>query len=117
MTRHSSIESNEQNALHAWEEFIEDDCGLNPNTARDYMRAARNLGEMAEEERSALIGLGLEAAIINLAGEVVVREHRKLSHPLPEMAFREIFSLVEEFKSAKPGRRMLGSSRSSVPLA
>jgi predicted NBD/HSP70 family sugar kinase/predicted transcriptional regulator len=52
--------------------------------------------------------LGLEAALINLAGEVVVREHRKLSHPLPEMAFREIFGLVEEFKSAKSGRRMLG---------
>ncbi len=52
--------------------------------------------------------LGLEAALINLAGEVVVHEQRKLSHPSPETAFREIFGLVEEFKSAKSGRRMLG---------
>jgi len=52
--------------------------------------------------------LGLEAALINLAGEVVAREQRKLSHPAPEAAFREIFALVEEFKNAKQGQRMLG---------
>lgn len=52
--------------------------------------------------------LGLEAALINLAGKVVAREHRKLSHPSPEAAFRKIFDLVEEFKNAKLGRRMLG---------
>jgi predicted NBD/HSP70 family sugar kinase len=51
--------------------------------------------------------LGLEAALINLAGEVVAREQRKLSHPSPKTAFR-IFDLVEEFRNAKPGRRMLG---------
>ncbi|HUR44107.1 MAG TPA: ROK family transcriptional regulator, partial [Aestuariivirga sp.] len=52
--------------------------------------------------------LGLEAALINLAGEVVARKQRKLSHPSPETAFREIFALVEEFRNAKPGQRMLG---------
>ena len=52
--------------------------------------------------------LGIEAALVNLAGEVVAREQRKLSHPSPETAFREIFSLVDKFKNAKSGRRMLG---------
>jgi predicted NBD/HSP70 family sugar kinase len=52
--------------------------------------------------------LGLEAALINLAGQVVVREQRKLSNPSPDAAFGEIFDLVEKFKTAKLGRRMLG---------
>lgn len=55
-----------------------------------------------------LTPLGLEAALVNLAGEVVVRERRKLSHPSPETAFREIFRLVGKFKAARLGRRMLG---------
>jgi predicted NBD/HSP70 family sugar kinase len=52
--------------------------------------------------------LGLEAALINLAGEVVTRESLKFPHPTPEAAFREIAILVDRFKKVRLGKRMLG---------
>ena len=52
--------------------------------------------------------MGIEAALVNLGGEVVARDTRKLSHVSPERAFQEIETLVAEFKKAKLGKRMLG---------
>lgn len=52
--------------------------------------------------------LGLEAALINLAGEVVGRDRRDLPQVDPETAFREIEALVRGFEALRPRRRMLG---------
>ncbi len=52
--------------------------------------------------------LGLEAALINLAGEVIGRRKRELSHLAPDTAFREIGKLVGSLRKLKPQGRMLG---------
>ncbi len=52
--------------------------------------------------------LGLEAALINLAGEVIGRRKRELSHLAPDTAFREIGKLVAALRKLRPQGRMLG---------
>ena len=52
--------------------------------------------------------LGLEAALINLAGEVIGRRKRELSHLGPDTAFREIGKLVTALRRLRPRGRMLG---------
>ncbi len=52
--------------------------------------------------------LGLEAALINLAGEVVGRDRRDLPQVDPQTAFREIEALVRDFGTLRPKGRMLG---------
>jgi predicted NBD/HSP70 family sugar kinase len=52
--------------------------------------------------------LGLEAALINLAGAVIVRERRRAPHLEPVAAFAHIAELIATLKKARPGKRMLG---------
>ena len=52
--------------------------------------------------------LGLEVALINLAGQVVAREERRQHHPDPDAAFREIGALVGLMREQQPGKRILG---------
>lgn len=52
--------------------------------------------------------IGLEAALINLAGEVIARRKRALPHLAPDMAFREIGKLVAALRKLRPQGRMLG---------
>lgn len=52
--------------------------------------------------------LGLEAALVNLAGEVVAREDSPIQHLDPESAFREIAGLIERLGPQTAGKRMLG---------
>ncbi|MBL9034821.1 MAG: ROK family transcriptional regulator [Rhodospirillaceae bacterium] len=52
--------------------------------------------------------IGLEAALINLAGEVIARRKRELAHLAPDTAFREIGKLVAALRKLKPQGRMLG---------
>lgn len=56
-----------------------------------------------------LTPLGLEAALINLAGEIVAREGRDVPRAAPAAAFREIAAIALEFKKSKSGRRILGA--------
>lgn len=51
---------------------------------------------------------GLEAAFINLAGEVIGREHRELPHIDPNTAFREIENVVSQLGALRPKGRILG---------
>jgi predicted NBD/HSP70 family sugar kinase len=53
--------------------------------------------------------LGLEAALINLAGEVIGKRQRALSHLAPDTAFREIGKLVTALHKLRPRGRMLGT--------
>jgi predicted NBD/HSP70 family sugar kinase len=52
--------------------------------------------------------IGLKAALINLAGEVVGQRERKLRHMRPDRAFREIGHIVESLRKLRPRGRMLG---------
>jgi predicted NBD/HSP70 family sugar kinase len=52
--------------------------------------------------------LGLEAALIDLAGEVVGRDERKVPHIDPDTAFDEIRTLVKGLTDKYPDSRMLG---------
>ena len=52
--------------------------------------------------------LGLEAALINLAGEVIGRDRRDLPRVDPDTAFREIEGLVRGLGALRPDGRMLG---------
>ena len=51
---------------------------------------------------------GLEAALINVAGEVIGRERRDLPKVDPDTAFREIALLCEKLTALRPGGRVLG---------
>jgi predicted NBD/HSP70 family sugar kinase len=51
---------------------------------------------------------GLEAALINLAGEVIGRERRDLPRIDPDTAFREIAQLCDRLTALRPGGRVLG---------
>ncbi|MHA1157614.1 MAG: ROK family transcriptional regulator [Alphaproteobacteria bacterium] len=51
---------------------------------------------------------GLEAALINLAGELVARDERDMPGIDPETAFDQIKSLVADLIAVKPQGRMLG---------
>ncbi len=52
--------------------------------------------------------IGIEAALVNLAGEIVAARSRGRNCVKPARAFREIADIIAEFKSAKPGKRLLG---------
>ena len=55
-----------------------------------------------------LTPLGIEAALINLAGEVVGHDCRDLPHSTPDAAFREIEVLAKRLAGLRPAGRMLG---------
>lgn len=56
-----------------------------------------------------LTPLGLEAALINLAGEVLAREVRRLARLSPEMAFSEIAAVVKTLRQGlSKSKRLLG---------
>lgn len=52
--------------------------------------------------------LGLEAGLINLAGEIIGRARRDLPRIDPDTAFREIEAMVGELSALRPDGRMLG---------
>ncbi|MBZ0229557.1 MAG: ROK family protein [Bauldia sp.] len=52
--------------------------------------------------------LGVEAALINLAGAVIGRERRDLPRVDPDTAFSEIKGLVRQLGALRPNGRMLG---------
>jgi predicted NBD/HSP70 family sugar kinase len=52
--------------------------------------------------------LGLEAALINLAGEVIGQGKHEMPHLEPDAAFVEIGKLVAAMRALKPQGRMLG---------
>ncbi len=51
---------------------------------------------------------GLEAALINLAGEVISQDRYDMPHLAPDDAFLAIGKLVASMRSVRPGCRMLG---------
>jgi predicted NBD/HSP70 family sugar kinase len=52
--------------------------------------------------------LGIDAALINLSGDVVGSARRAAKHATPDHAFKLIGALVKELTALKPGGRMLG---------
>jgi predicted NBD/HSP70 family sugar kinase len=52
--------------------------------------------------------LGLDAALMNLAGEIVAREQVDTVQIAPDVAFGLIGDLVRKLSTARPGARMLG---------
>ncbi len=52
--------------------------------------------------------VGIDAALVNLAGEIVASQSRDRSCLTPNRAFAEIGKIVADFKIAKPGKRLLG---------
>lgn len=52
--------------------------------------------------------IGIEAALVNLAGEIVAARSRGRNCVKPARAFREIADIIAGFKAAKPGKRLLG---------
>src|SRR5262245_60102208 len=52
--------------------------------------------------------VGLKAALINLAGDVVGERDQPLPHPTPDRAFREIGKLVGRLRKLRPRGRILG---------
>ncbi|WP_119304139.1 ROK family transcriptional regulator [Dongia deserti] len=52
--------------------------------------------------------VGLKAALINLAGEVIGEREKKLRQMRPDRAFREIGILVTSLRKLRPRGRMLG---------
>jgi predicted NBD/HSP70 family sugar kinase len=52
--------------------------------------------------------VGLKAALINLAGDVIGEREQALPHPTPERAFREIEKLVGRLRKLRPRGRILG---------
>ena len=52
--------------------------------------------------------IGLKAALINLAGEVIGARERRLPQLRPNPAFREIGRLVADLRKLRPNGRMLG---------
>jgi predicted NBD/HSP70 family sugar kinase len=52
--------------------------------------------------------VGIDAALINLAGEIVAAQSRGRDCLGPERAFAEIRGIVAKFKTAKRGKRLLG---------
>jgi predicted NBD/HSP70 family sugar kinase len=51
---------------------------------------------------------GLEAALVDLAGSIIAREHRALEKPGPDQAMSEIGRLARQFGRKLSGKRMLG---------
>ncbi|GLS29639.1 Sugar kinase of the NBD/HSP70 family, may contain an N-terminal HTH domain [Mesorhizobium albiziae] len=52
--------------------------------------------------------LGIEAALINLDGDVIASVHREAAHATPDQGFELIGAQVSELMRLKPGGRMLG---------
>jgi predicted NBD/HSP70 family sugar kinase len=52
--------------------------------------------------------LGLETALINLAGTIIAREKRAIPQMEPETAFAQIGEIISKFATATAGKRMLG---------
>lgn len=52
--------------------------------------------------------LGIDAALINLAGDVVGSTHRDAAHATPDEAFALIGAMVAELRALRHGVRMLG---------
>jgi predicted NBD/HSP70 family sugar kinase len=55
-----------------------------------------------------LTPLGLDAALINLAGDVIGATHRDVSHATPDRAFALIGAMLAELRALRPDVRMLG---------
>jgi predicted NBD/HSP70 family sugar kinase len=51
---------------------------------------------------------GLEAALIDLGGTIITREHRDIANLDPDMAFSQVGQIVRHFSSEFAGRRLLG---------
>ncbi|MDP2699672.1 ROK family transcriptional regulator [Thalassospira sp.] len=56
-----------------------------------------------------LTPLGIEAALVNLRGDVVESRHRHASNPMPDEAFALIGELVDELKASPSRGRLLGA--------
>ena len=52
--------------------------------------------------------VGLKAALINLAGDIIGEREQALPHPTPDRAFREIEKLVGRLRRLRPRGRILG---------
>lgn len=52
--------------------------------------------------------LGIDAALINLAGEIIGSAHRDAAHATPDEAFTLIGTMVKELRALRHGVRMLG---------
>ena len=52
--------------------------------------------------------LGVDAALVNLAGQVVGRIRRELPNLAPDVAFHEIAAMADSLRSEVTGRRILG---------
>ena len=52
--------------------------------------------------------IGVDVALVNLAGDVIGHIGREITHPEPDRAFAEIASATEELRHLRPSGRMLG---------
>ncbi|TGQ48021.1 ROK family transcriptional regulator [Mesorhizobium sp. M00.F.Ca.ET.216.01.1.1] len=52
--------------------------------------------------------LGIDAALINLSGDVIESTHREAPHATPDHAFELIGAMVHELTGLRPGGRVLG---------
>lgn len=52
---------------------------------------------------------GLEAALVNLAGDIIERHNQKLRNPKPNAAFAAIAAAVQSLKDRNPGKRLIGA--------
>ena len=55
-----------------------------------------------------LTPLGIDAALINLSGDVIESTHREAPHATPDHAFELIGAMVPELTALRPGGRVLG---------
>jgi DNA-binding transcriptional ArsR family regulator len=55
-----------------------------------------------------LTPLGIDAALINLSGDVIESTHREAPHATPDHAFDLIGAMVPELTALRPGGRVLG---------
>ncbi len=53
--------------------------------------------------------LGIDAALINLAGDVIGSTHRDAEHTTPDEGFTLIRAMIGELRALRPGVRMLGA--------
>ena len=56
---------------------------------------------------------GIEAALVDLAGDIVASERLNISPPHPDDSFREIGRLVDTFRAKTGGRLLLGAGLAS----
>ncbi|MGX5841333.1 ROK family transcriptional regulator [Mesorhizobium sp. ArgA1] len=55
-----------------------------------------------------LTPMGIDAALINLSGDVIESVHREAPHATPDLAFELIGAMVPELTALRPGGRVLG---------